>query len=197
MPRTRTSKPTDVPETILDQFAGPARPMSHGEVEAITTQFKKAMVERMLGGELTHHVGYPPGGEKPPGISNQRNGTSGKTVLTDDGPLTLDGGPLGPPVSDRRRVLATRLAARHPFFAFPPAIRRVLYTTHALESAHAQLRKILKTRGHFSTDEAATKLIWLALRNITAGWWKAANYWHLAMNQFAILYDDRFTRPLA
>jgi len=44
-------------------------------------------------------------------------------------------------------------------------------------------------------DEAATKLIWLALRNITAGWWKAANYWHRAMNQFAILYDDRFTVP--
>jgi putative transposase len=84
-----------------------------------------------------------------------------------------------------------------PFFAFPPAIRRVLYTTNALESVHARLRKILKTRGHFPTDEAATKLIWLALRNITAGWWKAANYWHLAMNQFAILYEDRFTRPLA
>ena len=84
-----------------------------------------------------------------------------------------------------------------PFFAFPPAIRRVLSTTHALESVHARLRKILKTRGHCPTDEAATTLIWLALRNITAGWWKAANYWHLAMNQFAILYDDRFTRPLA
>ena len=47
-------------------------------------------MERMLGGELTHHLGYPPGGEKPPDTSNQRNGTSGKTVLTDDGPLTLD-----------------------------------------------------------------------------------------------------------
>jgi putative transposase len=82
-----------------------------------------------------------------------------------------------------------------PFFAFPPTIRRVIYTTNALESVHARLRKIIKTRGHFPHDEAATKLIWLALRNITAGWWKAANYWHLAMNQFAILYEDRFTVP--
>jgi putative transposase len=71
----------------------------------------------------------------------------------------------------------------------------VLYTTTALESVHARLRKILKPRGRFPTDDAATKLIWLALRN-TAGWWKAANYWHLAMNQFAILHEDRFTRPL-
>ena len=89
MPRTRKPKPTDVSETILDQFAGPARPMAQGEVDAITKRFKKALVERMLGGELTHHLGYPPGGEKPPDTTNQRNGTSGKTVLTDDGPLTL------------------------------------------------------------------------------------------------------------
>jgi hypothetical protein len=59
MPRTRKPKPTDVLETILDQFAGPARPMAQGEVEVevITKRFKKALVERMLGGELTHHLG--------------------------------------------------------------------------------------------------------------------------------------------
>ena len=52
--------------------------------------------------------------------------------------------------------------------------------------------KIIKTRGHFPTDDAANKLIWLALRNITAEWGKAARHWKEAMNQFAILYDDRF-----
>jgi putative transposase len=80
-----------------------------------------------------------------------------------------------------------------PFFAFPPEIRRVIYTTNALESVHAQLRKILKTRGHFPTDEAATKLIWLALRNITAKWERGPMHWKAAMAQFAILYDGRFT----
>jgi putative transposase len=79
-----------------------------------------------------------------------------------------------------------------PFFAFPPAIRRVIYTTNAIESINARLRKIIKTRGHFPTDDAANKLIWLALRNITADWGKAAHHWKEAMNQFAILYDDRF-----
>jgi transposase-like protein len=82
-----------------------------------------------------------------------------------------------------------------PFFAFPPEIRRVVYTTNALESVHARLRKIIKTRGHFPTDEAATKLIWLALRNITATWERAAPTWRQAMNQFAILYGDRFLLP--
>lgn len=79
-----------------------------------------------------------------------------------------------------------------PFFAFPPAIRRVIYTTNAIESVNARLRKIIKTRGHFPNDEAAGKLIWLALRNITAGWGGPAHHWKEAMNQFAILYDDRF-----
>ena len=79
-----------------------------------------------------------------------------------------------------------------PFFTFPPAIRRVIYTTNAIESLNARLRKIIKTRGHFPTDDAANKLIWLALRNITADWGKAAHHWKEAMNQFAILYDDRF-----
>jgi putative transposase len=83
-----------------------------------------------------------------------------------------------------------------PFFAFPPAIRKVIYTTNAIESVNAQVRKIIKTRGHFPSDEAATKLIWLALRNITADWRRAASHWKAAMNQFAILYQDRFTNPI-
>ena len=80
-----------------------------------------------------------------------------------------------------------------PFFAFPPDVRRVIYTTNAIESVHARLRKIIKTRGHFPSDEAATKLIWLALRNITAEWSRASQHWKAAMNQFAIIYEDRFT----
>jgi transposase-like protein len=82
-----------------------------------------------------------------------------------------------------------------PFFAFPPAVRRVIYTTNAIESVHSQLRKIVKTRGHFPSDEAATKLLWLALRNITAEWGRAAKEWKEAMNQFAILFEERFTLP--
>jgi putative transposase len=81
-----------------------------------------------------------------------------------------------------------------PFFAFPPAVRKVVYTTNAIESINARLRKIIKTRGHFPSDDAASKLIWLALRNITADWGNAAQDWKTAMNQFAILYEERFTQ---
>jgi len=67
--------------------------------------------------------------------------------------------------------------------------------TNAIESVNAQLRKIIKTRGHFPNDDAAaTKLIWLASRNITASWSRSAHDWKTAMNQFAILYADRFVQ---
>ena len=84
-----------------------------------------------------------------------------------------------------------------PFFTFPPEMRRVIYTTNAIESMNARLRKIIKTRGHVPSNEASAKLIWLALRNITTDWGRAANSWKTAMNQFAILYEDRFTKAVA
>jgi putative transposase len=403
-----------VPSEILDQFVRQG-PLSHEELEAAVRRFKKAIIERALGGELTHHLGYAPGGTKPEDTTNHRNGTGGKTVLTDDGPLAIEiprdrdgtfeprligkherrftgfddkilalyargmtvreiqgflaemyavevspdlistvtdavvaevtawqSRPLEPlypvvffdalrvkirdeatvrskavylalavlpdgsrdilgiwieqtegakfwmkvftdlktrgcqdiliAVTDGLKGMSEALAAvfpattlqtcivhllRHsldfaswkerkplaaalrpiytaasadaadaaldafargpwglkfptvvaawrrawthviPFFAFPPEIRRVIYTTNALESVHAQLRKIIKTRGHFPTDEAATKLIWLALRNITAKWERGPMHWKAAMAQFAILYEGRFTTAQA
>jgi transposase-like protein len=403
-----------VPSEILDQFVGQGA-ISHEELDAAVRRFKKAIIERALGGELTHHLGYPPGGSKPEDTTNHRNGTGRKTVLTDDGPLGIGvprdrAGTFEPrflPKHERRftgfddkilalyargmtvreiqgflaemyavevspdlistvtdgivaevtawqsrplermypvvffdalrvkireeatvrskaiylalavlpdgsrdilglwiehtegakfwmkvfsdlqtrgcqdiliavtdglkgmsealaavfpdttlqtcivhlirssldfanwkerkpmatalRVIYTAASAEAasaalddfergpwgrkfptvvaswrrawthviPFFAFPPDVRRLIYTTNALESVHAQLRKIIKTRGHFPTDEAATKLMWLALRNITAKWVQGPRCWKLAMNQFAILYEGRFAPSTA
>lgn len=418
MPRTKRTKPQPerldpVSDEVLDHFTLD-RPMTAEEIDTAGRRLKKALMERMLGAELSHHLGYPPGGTRPAESTNHRNGTSEKRVLTDDGPVTVEvprdregtfapqlipkharrlagfddkvlalygrglpvreiqkflaeiygidvspdlisevtdavvaevtawqARPLEPlyPVvffdalrvtirdesvvrskavylalavlpdgtrdilgiwieqtegakfwlkvftdlkargcqdiliavtdglkgmsealavafpattlqtclvhlirnsldfagwQDRKALAKTlraiytapsadaaaaalegfaagpwgqrfppivkmwRQAWEHviPFFAFPPEVRRVIYTTNALESVHARVRKVIKTRGHFPTDEAATKLIWLALRNITADWSKAAHHWRAAMNQFAILYEDRFTKEL-
>lgn len=399
-----------IPKELIDQFV--TGPMSAEAVNAASIAFKKALIERALGAELSHHLGYPPGAARPEEASNQRNGRSGKTVLTEDGPVRVEvprdregsfepllipkherrftgfddkviamyargmtmreiqgflaeqygvevspefissvteavmaevtawqGRPLEPmypavffdalrvkireeavvrnkaiylalgvlpdgsrdilglwientegakfwlkvfndlrtrgvadiliAVTDglkgigealgavfpattlqtcivhlmrnsldyaswkERKLLAAALRPIYtapsaeaaaaeleafeqgpwgrkfptvvaawrrawdrviPFFAFPPAVRRVVYTTNAIESIHARLRKIIKTRGHFPSDDAATKLIWLALRNITADWGRAAKEWRQAMNQFAIAYGDRFTK---
>ena len=80
-----------------------------------------------------------------------------------------------------------------PFFAFPPEVRKLIYTTNAIESLHMRLRKIVKNRGHFPSDEAATKLLFLALRNITKDWTMPPRTWKEAANQFAIIFGERFT----
>ena len=77
-----------IPKELIDQFV--TGPMSAEAVHAASMAFKKALIERALGGELSHHLGYPPGGERPEEVSNLRNGASAKTVLTDDGPLRIE-----------------------------------------------------------------------------------------------------------
>lgn len=80
-----------------------------------------------------------------------------------------------------------------PFFAFSPDVRRIIYTTNAIESLHSQVRKSIRNKGHFPSDEAATKLIYLALRNITAKWKRPPKEWHAAKAQLAIQFGNRFT----
>jgi putative transposase len=386
MPRkTKTTAAADqvaqpqIPSELLDQLV--TGPMTAVQVQGLFDQFKKALLERALGAEMSHHLGYAPGQAKPQGAGNQRNGKSAKTVLTDTGALRIDvprdheasfepqiigkherrftgfddkiiamyargmtvreiqaflaemysvvffdalrvkiredavvrskavylalgvlpdgtrdilgiwientegakfwmkvfndlktrgvqdiliavtDGLKGMPEAlgavlpattlqtcivhlirnnldfaswkDRKALAAaikpiyTAVSAEAaeagldafeagpwgqkfptvvgawrrawdkviPFFAFPPDVRRVIYTTNAIESVNTRLRKIIKTRDHFPSDDAATKLIWLALRNITEEWGRAGHNWKAAMNQFAILYEDRFTRP--
>jgi transposase-like protein len=410
--QARAARMPSIPKELIDQFV--TGPMSAEAVQEISSAFKKALIERALGAELSHHLGYPPGADKPEDATNHRNGATAKTVLTDDGPVRIEvprdrqgsfepllipkherrftgfddkiiamyargmtvreiqgflaeqygtevspdfissvtdevmaevtawqGRPLEPmyPVvffdalrvkireeavvrskavylalgvlpdgtrevlglwientagakfwqrvfnelktrgvgdiliavtdglkgigdalgavfpattlqtcivhlirnsltyaswKDRKALAAairpiytalnadtaadaldafergpwgqrfpTVVAAWRsawdrviPFFAYPPAVRKLIYTTNAIESLHSQLRKIIKTRGHFPSDDAASKLIWLALRNITADHGRSVREWREAMNQFAIAYGDRFTRSV-
>lgn len=77
-----------IPSEWLDQVV--RGPMTPAAVENVMRGFKKAVIERALGAEMSHHLGYRPGAAKPERLSNHRNGSSGKTVLTDDGPLRID-----------------------------------------------------------------------------------------------------------
>src|SRR5687767_12307075 len=78
-----------IPAEILDQLVREG-PLTAADVENATRRFKKALIERALGAELSHHLGYAPGTPKPDVTTNHRNGTSGKTVLTDDGPVPIE-----------------------------------------------------------------------------------------------------------
>src|SRR5258706_4734530 len=95
MPSRKTTKAAaaaaalpSLPKELIDQFV--TGPMSAEAVHAVSIVFKKALIERALGAELSHHLGSPPGSLKPADAANQRNGKNGKTVLTEDGPLRID-----------------------------------------------------------------------------------------------------------
>jgi putative transposase len=77
-----------------------------------------------------------------------------------------------------------------PFFAFPAEIRRAVYTTNIVESLNMSLRKVIKTRGSFPGEEAALKLLYLALRNVSKKW-KASRDWRVSLNHFTLLWGDR------
>jgi putative transposase len=78
-----------------------------------------------------------------------------------------------------------------PFFNYPPDIRRAIYTTNSVESLNRSLRKIIKTRGGFPTEEAALKLLFLALRQAAKKWTMPIHHWREALNHFTILWPER------
>jgi len=78
-----------------------------------------------------------------------------------------------------------------PFFDYPPEIRRIIYTTNAIESVNMSLRKITKNRAAFPSDEAVLKLFYLALRNISQKWTMPLQNWKAALNRFSIMFEDR------
>lgn len=78
-----------------------------------------------------------------------------------------------------------------PLFSYPPEIRKAIYTTNAIESLNMSLRKVTKNRGHFPSDEAMLKLLYLALKNIAKKWTMPIREWKSALNQFTILFEDR------
>jgi putative transposase len=97
---------------------------------------------------------------------------------------------------DQKYPTISALWRRHweqitPLFAFPPEIRKIIYTTNAVESLHMTLRKVIKTRGSFPNEESAMKLLYLALRNISKKWGPLPN-WKEALNRFALLWEARF-----
>lgn len=84
-----------------------------------------------------------------------------------------------------------------PFFAFPEEVRRIIYTTNAIEALNAQLRRAVRSRGHFPSDEAATKLLYLILSRSEKEWRMPPREWSMAKAQFAVLFGERFIKAMA
>jgi putative transposase len=121
-------------------------------------------------------------------IYRARNAEAGQAALE-----AFDEGPWG-----RKYPVIAQTWRRHwaeviPFYAFPAEVRRIIYTTNAIEALNAKLRRAVRARGHFPTDEAALKLLFLVLNRTMKEWKMPAREWTAAKAQFAILFEDRFT----
>lgn len=84
-----------------------------------------------------------------------------------------------------------------PFYGFPEEVRRMVYTTTAIEALNSKLRRAVRARGHFPTDDAAMKLLFLVLNQSEKEWKMPPREWAMAKAQFAILYGERFTQAMA
>jgi putative transposase len=99
-----------------------------------------------------------------------------------------------PTESEAERQLTEFEAKWNDAFDYPPDIRKVIYTTNAIESVNMSLRKITKPRGSFPTDDAVFKLFYLALSNISQKWTMPVRDWKAALNRFTIQFDERMPR---
>ena len=77
-----------------------------------------------------------------------------------------------------------------PFFDHPPEVRRLIYTTNAIEALNSKIRRAVRTRGHFPSDDAAAKVIYLAFNAIRAKWKRSVREWHAVRSQLAIMFED-------
>jgi putative transposase len=164
-----------------------------GFPEAIEAVFPQAQIQTCVVHLMRHSLDYCSWKDRKPvaaelkGIYRAPSAEAAEQALS-----VFEAGPWGqryPTIAASWRRNWERVI---PFFAYPLDVRRVLYTTNAIESLHMQLRKVTKNRGHFPNDGAATKLLYLALRNVTAKWKNAAREWKPALTQFAIQFADRF-----
>jgi putative transposase len=105
---------------------------------------------------------------------------------------TFDQGPWGRKYPAIAQSWRRNWEAVIPFFAFPTEVRKIIYTTNAIESLNASVRKAVRNKGHFPNDQAATKLLWLALRSVTEKWKNPPISWHAAKAQLAIQFEERF-----
>ena len=165
-----------------------------GFPEAITATFPQAQVQTCVVHLIRHSLGFVSYKDRKTiatalkQIYKAKDADAGKLALDDfaDSPW----GQKYPAIAQSWRRNWSEVI---PFFAFPDEVRRIIYTTNAIESLNAKLRRAVRTRGHFPTDDSALKLLFLVLNLATKEWKMPPREWSMAKAQLAILFEDRFT----
>lgn len=164
-----------------------------GFPEAITAVFPRAQVQTCVVHLIRHSLAFVSYKDRKAvaaalkQIYKANNADAGQAALEDfaDGPW----GRKYPAIAQSWRRNWPQVT---PFFAFPDDVRRIIYTTNSIESLNAKLRRAVRTRGHFPTDESALKLLFLVLNLAAKDWKMPPREWCMAKAQLAILFEDRF-----
>ena len=183
MTELRNRGVNDVLITVVDGLKG--------FPEAITSVFPEAQVQTCIVHMVRHSLKFVPWKERKLVAADLKSIYRAETVEMAEARLAEfeeKWDPKYPPISRSWRRNWEHII---PFYSYPSEIRKVIYTTNAIESLNMTLRKIIKNRGHSPGDEAATKLLYLALRNVSKRWKKPIRQWTMALNQFAIIFEDR------
>ena len=162
-----------------------------GFPEAIETVFPKTAVQLCIVHMVRYSLNYVSWKLRKAVAADLRAIYSAATVAEAEAQLAAFAEKWGeayPPIVQSWRRNWARLI---PFFDYPPEIRKVIYTTNAIESVNMSLRKITKNRGAFPSDDALLKLFYLALQNISQKWTMPIRDWKAALNRFIIQFDDR------
>lgn len=164
-----------------------------GFPEAITAVFPQTVVQTCIVHLIRHSLDFVSWKDRKPAVAALRaiyraqDAEAGLKALED-----FDAGPWGrryPAIAQSWRRNWSQIV---PFFAFPESVRRIIYTTNAIEALNAKVRRAVRTRGHFPTDDAAMKLIYLVLNHAAADWKRAPREWNEARVQFAVIFGERF-----
>lgn len=164
-----------------------------GFPEAITAVFPQTVVQTCIVHLIRHSLDFVSWKDRKPAVSalraiyRARDAEAGLKALDD-----FDAGPWGQRYPAIAQSWRRNWAQIVPFFAFPESVRRIIYTTNAIEALNAKVRRAVRTRGHFPTDDAATKLIYLVLNHAVADWKRAPREWNEARAQFAVIFGERF-----
>ena len=164
-----------------------------GFPEAITSVFPKTVVQTCIVHLIRYSMHFASWKERRPiGAALKPIYQAHSAALARERLENFDRGPWGQKYPAIAQSWRRNWEQVIPFFAFAPELRTMLYTTNAIESLNAQVRKAVRVRGHFPSEEAAAKLIWLVLRNVQARWKNPPITWQAAKTQMAIQFEDRF-----
>jgi putative transposase len=164
-----------------------------GFPEAISAIFPLTQVQTCIVHLIRHSLGFASWKERKPVAAALKDIYRAKDAETARQKLdAFDAGPWGRKYPAIAQSWRRNWSEVIPFFAFPEPVRRIIYTTNAIESLNAKLRKAVRSRGHFPTDDAALKLLFLVLRQVANQWKMPPREWSAAKTQFAIIFEDRF-----